>query len=282
MDIPQAHWSKFSLGRLPRRVQSTGWRDDPPIVDQLIKSSTPRTQRLLNNSHELEREVIDSSPSHGGRRPVQRDSSDDLRNGSSLSGEELQRTLGLARRARSEVPWNSLTEEFHQACEGRGRGESLERWKDYKKKCRNRHAWGEYFRSNLDWDWDLAGSLKQMYKLPRRCLNPVLEQVRSGDSQSCTKNAHPQSIPIRPTASLTNGTLEAVFDMQEEPVEHLRVAYRLPTGEIAYRTFRVVEIDPRIPATDREDSYVTKETSPESANSLRRGRSDPRNPTSQF
>ena len=54
------------------RATSKDWSgaNDPPIVDGLVKLFTPRTLRLLRNVDELEREVLDSSPSHGSRLSV--------------------------------------------------------------------------------------------------------------------------------------------------------------------------------------------------------------------
>ena len=61
---------------------------------------------------------------------------------------------------------------------------------------------------------------------------------------------------------MTNGTLEAVFDKHEEPIEKLRVAYRSPSGEITYRIFRLVDTEPPISATGREDDAAKTWTSP--------------------
>ena len=64
----------ISFDCLPRSARATSkdWSgaSDPPIVDGLVKLFTPRTLRLLRNVEELEREVLDSSPSHGSRLSV--------------------------------------------------------------------------------------------------------------------------------------------------------------------------------------------------------------------
>ena len=178
---------------LPRKIKATvtdqGY--DPPSVEALTKLSTSRTLRLLRNVDELEREVIDSSSSHksGGLA---------LWNGQyglekELSNDELHRTLSLARMARSNVPNNDMTREFHRACGNLDWSKSYWGWNRYREKCRNRHAWGEYFRSNLDWDWDLADSLRIMYELPR--VGSVPEPPRLTYSQRPGANAHQRVAP---------------------------------------------------------------------------------------
>ena len=60
-----------------------------PVVERLVESFTLRTLRLLRNVDELEREVLDSSPSHG-RLSVSQEKANEVEN--ELWDEELQRT----------------------------------------------------------------------------------------------------------------------------------------------------------------------------------------------
>ena len=109
----------ISFDCLPRSVRATSkdWSgaNDPPIVDGLVKLFTPRTLRLLRNVDELEREVLDSNPSHGSRLCVSQEDMNEA--GIQLSDEELRQALQLARSAKLTVPRNNKTEEFYVACE---------------------------------------------------------------------------------------------------------------------------------------------------------------------
>ena len=152
-----------------------------------------------------------------------------------MSDEELRQALQLARSAKLTVPRNNRTEEFYVACEEEDWGSDWG-WKGFKEKCRNRRAWGEYFRSELDWDWDLAGSLKRMYKLPRNCTRPSPEPTQHGESQLLSSCICLNSVPNPSTGNLKDGLLyvETVVD---GPVNEVKVPVRSPTGEITYKTF---------------------------------------------
>lgn len=220
---------------LPRNVRATpkDWSKDPAIVERLVEIFTPRTLRLLTNVDELEREVLEESSSHGWGVSVPQGGINIVR--SKLPNDELQRTLQLARKAILNVPQNDLTEDFHWACGEEPKGSS-DRWDLYKRRCRNRHAWGGYFCSDLDWKWDLVGSLKRMYRLPRKRVRSALDPIYIGDSQYANMHRGSESAPTRLIGSLSNGLLSlgAIID---GPVEGVRVALRSPMGEISYKTF---------------------------------------------
>ena len=85
------------------------------------------------------------------------------------------------------------------------------------------------------WDWDLAGSLKRMYKQPRnRPTLPRPGSARHSVSQDQDENVNQEALPTQPIASLMNGILEAFADGF---VEEVRVAIRSPTGEVTHKTF---------------------------------------------
>ena len=217
------------------RVTSKDWSgaSDPPIVDGLVKLFTPRTLRLLRNVDELEREVLDSNLSHGRRLSVFQEDTNEA--WIQLSDEELRQALQLARSAKLTVPRNDRTEEFYVACEEEDWGSDWG-WKGFKEKCRNRRAWGEYFRSELDWDWDLAGSLKRMYKLPRSRSKPSPGPTQHGKHQFLSSCVCSNSVPNPSTGSLKNGRLH-VETVVDGPLNEVQVPVRSPTGEITYQTF---------------------------------------------
>ena len=238
--------AKIKFDHLPKSMRATitDWPgEDHFTVRRLIESSTPRTLRLLKDVDELEREVLNYGPPHGARGASLRVRGNSGGLDDDLSHEESQRTLDFARRAHRDAhlgrqyrfDWDDLARRFHNICEEKVPYIALYHWKSYKGDCRHRHTWGQFFRSHLDWDWDLAGSLKRMYKLPRK--REGLHMGSSGSTCHLDANACQSA---QPTASLANGRLEAVVNMSEEPVEEVRVAYRSPNGELLYRTFRVV------------------------------------------
>ena len=229
-------WLRVSQECLPRNVKSTSEKrfSEPPIAEWLVKSSTSRSLRLLNNVKELKREMLDSTLAHRSRVSVSQKMSDNVEEG--LSDEESKRTLNLARCARLSVPKTSLTKQFHEACEGKDYCDPLIAWKLYRENCKNRHAWGEYLRSILDWDWDIAGSLKYLYNLPHGLSEPSLGSVRSDDSHRPVADTWPEPDHTRPIGVLKNGHLyiEAVVD---GPVEKVHIPIRYRSGAIAYKTF---------------------------------------------
>ena len=175
------------------------WSEDPPIIERLMESFTPRTLRLLRNVDELEREVLDSNPSHGSRLSVSQEDTNEA--GIQLSDEELRQALHLARSAKLTVPRNNKTEEFSVAYEDED-WVSDWGWKGFKEKCRNCRAWGEYFRSELDWDWDLVGSLERMYTLPRKRSKPSPGPTQNGESQLLSSCVCSNSLPNPSTGNL--------------------------------------------------------------------------------
>lgn len=60
-----------------------------------------------------------------------------------------------------------MTEEYEQAIvrnSSNDRYWASSNWIRYKASCKARHAWGEYLRSNFDWDWNPSQSLKQVFR----------------------------------------------------------------------------------------------------------------------
>lgn len=248
---PRSSTSLSLSWHLPRNVQTTlkDWRSDPPIFETLIKLSVSRTQRLLESEGELEREVCDGSSPHRNRGvSSQKESNETLDLNGGLVDEGFLRMPNPPRRTLSSTLRKDLTGRIDRTGEGNHRG-SYSGWKGLKlREYSNRHTWGAFFRSILEWDWDLAGSLERMYELR-------------------IENEYQGAAPTIPTASLTNGRLDAVLDIPEETVEEVRIAYRSSTGEVVYRTFRVVDLGFANPATSRgavsqKAGSTTPETNP--------------------
>lgn len=89
-------------------------------------------------------------------------------------------------------------------------------WKQFKYICQRRHQWGIYFRSNFDWDWDIAKCLARLFELPEEVESPAA--------------------PIA-TVSLDSGNADTwnLFTEISLP-KQMRVAYKSSTGETKFRT----------------------------------------------
>ena len=137
---------------------------NPPVVKALLRSSTSRNLRLLSSLDELEREVSDATFAHKiVRTSLQRSMYRSRKGYKGLDGDS-QHLLPPSWDAQGNIKHSGLTGDFPSLCENY---RSDFTWRLYKRDCKFRHEWGEYFRSNLDWDWDLADSLRIMYELPR-------------------------------------------------------------------------------------------------------------------
>ena len=76
-----------------------------------------------------------------------------------------------------EIDWNEWERKLLRSLEGARRAqcredifpeeilEDLLPWNDHVNSVRAKHSWGQYVRSNLDWDWDPSKSLHQLFKL---------------------------------------------------------------------------------------------------------------------
>lgn len=140
---------------LTRRVRLT---DPKRLFDAFISTSASRVLRLLYHPIELEAEAYCSRPS--ARQLSEVIISDE----EYLSKDNLQDSLEKAQHA--HVRSGPFTEEFMRA---RYAGEeTMQTWKEYKRNCRMRSRWGEYLRSNLEWDWDLSFVMKRLFYNPVR------------------------------------------------------------------------------------------------------------------
>ena len=76
-----------------------------------------------------------------------------------------------------EIDWDEWEKKLLKSLEGARRvqfredifsEEILENqltWNDHVNSVRAKHSWGQYLRSNLDWDWDPSKCLHQLFKL---------------------------------------------------------------------------------------------------------------------
>lgn len=227
----------ISRSCLPRRLRATIQErmGQHQMINASIERSTPRSVRLLSSSSELEWEVWDSYRRRGYtayQYEYTRAVSDDL---------DLDifyiafSTIKGAQKA--HVQENDIAKEFLEARNvelgnnidnleySHELSDTLFPWISYKEDCYLRHKWAPYFSSNLEWDWDLAGSLKLLYQLD----DPVLS----------THIQHPAADAVAGELVGVEGRMWSVKTgaAQTELPNEVRIEYKTESGEIRYKTF---------------------------------------------
>lgn len=208
---------------LPRRIRHEGTRNkNPDVVQILIDASTLRSRRLLGSFDELEREVRDSAARircSSSRAKVVDDAA-------RWTDGRFRFTLNQARKA--QIQCNDLTGDFAWARSYDLR-DGLREWKWYKEMCFSRHGWGEYFRSNLDWDWDLGQAMNRLRVFDSNAKSPT---VMPRNGRRTTYN-----LPIA-IVDEVHGTMELTLGTMPGPsLNKIRVAYTGETGETHFVTF---------------------------------------------
>lgn len=181
-------------------------------------SSVQRAVRLLESAEELERAVLNSYVICEAARFYT------LQKGDCREWSEVrwQRSLDSAKKMEAEE--SDRTKEFRLARKY-GLTDPISGWKRYKRLCQLRSVWGEYLRSDLNWDWDPSGSLKHLFRLP-----PGYAPSRKKDIVLLTVIVGDQAAQ--------DGVLDVSIGRSSgEPIRKVRVKYETETGETRYRTF---------------------------------------------
>lgn len=224
---------------LPRRLRATILEQSGhhQMVKASIERSARRTVRLLSSSSELEWEVWDSYRRRG-YTAYQYEYTCAISDDSDLGLDIRHIALSTIKGARkAHVQENDIAKEFLEARNvelGNNidnleySDELLDRlfpWISYKEDCYLRHKWAPYFSSNLEWDWDLAGSLKLLYQLD--------------DPASPTHLQHPAADAVSGELVGIEGRMWSVKTgaAQTELPNEVRIEYRTESGEIRYKTF---------------------------------------------
>lgn len=219
---------------LPRNAQAaiTGRYESSPLFRDCIGRSVRRAALLLSSFDELHWEVRDSTvPSDMKKEPTEtRFPTEDT------YGDYTKPPFHQLRQARrAHVCENDLTLKFRKAREETAeykekgmitkQGWDAANWRVYKLDCiwKNRNA--AYFRSIMDWDWDLAGSLKDLFDL--KYASP------SGDTMDIT---------VHTASEYDHGKQVGVWNVvsemkQVELPREVRIQYRTESGEIKHMTY---------------------------------------------
>ena len=129
--------------------------------------------RLVNNIDELDQEILDCTLSYESRENNLQEKILESKDALQLIRKRWPPTRSLfpPKSIQAGVNWTPLTSEF-LSCS------SIADWSRYKRYCKHRNRWGQFVRSNLDWDWDLASSLKRLYRLPRTKQTEKISNLR--------------------------------------------------------------------------------------------------------
>lgn len=129
----------------PRRVRA-GSKKVPAPLEELTVAVTRKTVQLLLSKDELERET---------RKSLNKSMVERRKGTIAHCDQSLACTLESAQAA--DVATNNLTREFLLARKRMERETwetQVSRWSAFHWRCRARHSWDQYFRSDLDWDSD--------------------------------------------------------------------------------------------------------------------------------
>lgn len=213
---------------------TTNGNEDNPVVQSLTKVSIRRTQRLLGSFDELEKEILGNTLTTRSSPSLLKIKSDplwfSLHDFGQQWWESWETTLERARGV--QVQRNSLAEEFSVARNiGLGRDpyasewqviEDRRNWAYYQLHRLSRNKWGQYLRSNMDWDWDLGTCMK--------CMFMVEKEACAGPSPAM---AVPQtSRRAMDSDTIRDGTLRISLDESHGGVPMaVQVEYKTKTGE---------------------------------------------------
>lgn len=216
------------------------------MAQVLISKATTRACRLLDSFDELRWEVWDSTLRRNHTIPQMEQDERVPHDWKDIA----ERTLNSA--ARFQVAEVELTEEFRNAraeVDEVGNMKSYERrlsdWYYYKRDRLRRNEWATYFSSNLEWDWDLAESLRRLYKLDSpgssACRQCPAADVLFGEVVGVQSR----------TWNVKSGAAET-----ELPKE-VRIEYRTEAGEVQYITFVPKSSEPSLGSMGSSDGPET-------------------------
>lgn len=229
----------------PRRIRETNdvrQEDWLPVLNLVRRSAQISTRLLLASLDELHWEISDStlrlSPPVTQMERVENMFND---------GWETiaERTFYPA--SQVHVSEDKLTEEFRRARARELSGGfkvdvtvTLQWWHTYKTYCRHRNAWAPFFRSNLDWNWDVAGCLRGMYRVEKP-----------------TQSVDPHRLTANNSLISADGIQGTTWDITtREPQTHLpreiRIQYMTEAGEMKYMKFTRQSSDGGAPQSNDE------------------------------
>lgn len=229
MSLPESSkrlWPELlSNSVTPRRNREEN--KDIHHIESLIEAAKQRTWRLLRSFDALEIEVRGCTSQSNYCTTQFKITADPHWNLLDDFGDEWWKcwkiTLDRARRVR--VQENGLTEEFREARRlGLEDKYECRNWAKYQLRRTSRHKWGQYLRSNMDWDWDLGTCMRRLFKV---------EPTREGHSPATQCSPATYSEIDMDEKQGATWRLEAQGRLPKE----VQIAYKTETGETQYMSF---------------------------------------------
>lgn len=223
----------FGMIWLPRKQRATVDRaEDHPVLHGLVDTSIRRTRRLFISFNELEREAQGCSSHVNGFSQLK------IRaNSLSLFPDDYEESWWdswedtLKQAWTAQVPDNELTREFREArrigLRDPGEHQDVTVWGYYVLRKIARHQMGQYFCSNLDWDWDLGACMKHLFKVERTWGGPsTAAQIPPTATPAIDMGATPGE-----AWKISAGQIQGVLPKE------VQIAYKAENGETQYMSF---------------------------------------------
>lgn len=173
-NLTGSYRSGLNSSWLPRNSRTAGQY----IATMAITASMPRSQRLLSSLEDLRSDIV-----HGNQQLDTMASMWKVVNPHDFF-EWPEEDLRQSRRRAWKVivRTTDLTREFMIA----HTSYDINQWYAYKVNCQRRHRWGEFLRSNMDWEWDTGSCLKRLFKIeqPLPCEEAAASIATVGSSST--------------------------------------------------------------------------------------------------
>lgn len=188
-----------------------------------MDQSKSRSIRLLASFTELEREVREQTTMHAHNTPEKGGDYNDINLGQEYES-WLTRKCTCCKALRARVGKDELTEEFRVT-----RGESEYDFLRYKTIRLWRSKWAQFFLCNLDWDWDLAGTLERLYLLDETSPSP---HAQTHHSETYIATIDAEGV-VGHTWDMKTTSTQLHTDLPKE----VRIPYASETGDLTYMVF---------------------------------------------
>lgn len=166
----------------------------------------------------------------------------------SWSSNKLERSLERVQKVKVER--NELTEEFIDARDDFHRSfthdKLYENWRAYNVDRHLRYKWSEYCRSNMEWDWDTASCLRNLFKIekplsacditPLAAYDDASEQVQDMDLLQIeiggARETMPEAIRVPYRDEYERKRYKTYYPAPESSIEYLPTAAEHPLSHM--------------------------------------------------
>ena len=205
----------------PRNARAEGKWCRHPAITTYVRLVEVRTLRLMLSLEELRKYVDQYEPGTRSSRPYEfPDEKSSIYPNDDFVRQSFERAFKACARKISLA--ENCEEKRKRAEEERLKEENsgFPYWRGYLHTHAQRRKWGEYFRSCLDWDWNLGKTLHLLFKMNLPLTSP----------------SSSPALPA-PTQTLEAEAGDTLFIESGHLPKTVRVAYETEAGETRYMTF---------------------------------------------